>query len=278
MKTTVIDTGGGLRGIYGAGVFDRCIEKGISFDRCIGVSAGSANTASFLAGQHGRNFRFYTQYAKRADYMSASNILKKHSYLDLDYIYGVLSNSGGEDPLDYDALMKNPTEYTVVATDAESGKPFYFSKADMRQNDYGILKASCCIPIACKAYTVGEKQYYDGGVSDAIPVEYALDAGADRIVLILTRPIDADVSFDKERLCSVLLKSKYPNVSEALLKRGERFHNSIELAKKLEKDGRLIIIAPSDIGHLKTLTKDIGDLTALYERGKQDAELIKDFL
>lgn len=278
MKTTVIDTGGGLRGIYGAGVLDRCIEKGISFDRCIGVSAGSANTASFLAGQHGRNFRFYTQYAKRTDYMSASNILKKHSYLDLDYIYGVLSNSGGEDPLDYDALMKNPTEYTVVATDAESGKPFYFSKADMRQNDYGILKASCCIPIACKAYTVGEKQYYDGGVSDAIPIEYALDAGADRIVLILTRPIDADVSFDKERLCSVLLKSKYPNVSEALLKRGERFHNSIELAKKLEKDGRLIIIAPSDIGHLKTLTKDIGDLTALYERGKQDAELIKDFL
>ena len=278
MKTTVIDTGGGLRGIYGAGVLDRCIEKGISFDRCIGVSAGSANTASFLAGQHGRNFRFYTQYAKRTDYMSASNILKKHSYLDLDYIYGVLSNSGGEDPLDYDALMKNPTEYTVVATDAESGKPFYFSKADMRQNDYGILKASCCIPIACKAYTVGEKQYYDGGVSDAIPIEYALDAGADRIVLILTRPIDADVSFDKERLCSVLLKSKYPNVSEALLKRGERFHNSIELAKKLEKDGRLIIIAPSDIGHLKTLTKDIGDLKALYERGKQDAELIKDFL
>lgn len=278
MKTTVIDTGGGLRGIYGAGVLDRCIEKGISFDRCIGVSAGSANTASFLAGQHGRNFRFYTQYAKRTEYMSASNILKKHSYLDLDYIYGVLSNSGGEDPLDYDALMKNPTEYTVVATDAESGEPFYFSKADMRQNDYGILKASCCIPIACKAYTVGEKQYYDGGVSDAIPIEYALDAGADRIVLILTRPIDADVSFDKERICSVLLKSKYPNVSEALLKRGERFHNSIELAKKLEKDGRLIIIAPSDIGHLKTLTKDIGDLTALYERGKQDAELIKDFL
>lgn len=278
MNTTVIDTGGGLRGIYGAGVFDYCIENGISFGRCIGVSAGSANTASFLAGQHGRNFRFYTEYAKRSEYMSASNMMKKHSYLDLDYIYGVLSNSDGEDPLDYDALMKNPSEYTVVATDAESGEPFYFSKADIRQNDYGILKASCCIPIACKAYTVGTKQYYDGGVSDAIPIEYALDEGADRIVLILTRPIDADVSFDKEKLCSLLLRSKYPNVSAALLKRGDRFHKSIELAKELEKDGRLIIVAPSDIGHLKTLTKGIGDLTALYERGKHDAQIIKSFL
>lgn len=278
MKTTVIDTGGGLRGIYGAGVFDYCIENGISFDSCIGVSAGSANTASFLAGQHGRNFRFYTEYAKRTEYMSASNILKKHSYLDLDYIYGVLSNSDGEDPLDYDTLIKNPSEYTVVATDADSGKPVYFSKADMQQNNYDILKASCCIPVACRAYTIGTKKYYDGGISDAIPIKYALDTGADRIILILTRPLDTDVSFDKEKLCSVLLKSKYPNVSAAILKREERFYGSVELAKTLEADGRLLIVAPSDIGHLKTLTKDIGDLTSLYERGRQDAQNIKNFL
>ena len=43
MKTGVIDVGGGLRGIYGAGVFDRCMEEGVSFDCCIGVSAGAAN-------------------------------------------------------------------------------------------------------------------------------------------------------------------------------------------------------------------------------------------
>ncbi len=278
MKTTVIDTGGGLRGIYGAGIFDYCLENGIVFDHCIGVSAGSANTASFLAGQHGRNFRFYTEYAKRTEYMSASNILKKHSYLDLDYIYGVLSNSGGEDPLDYDRLIKNPSEYTVVATDAESGNPVYFSKADMQQNNYNILKASCCIPIACKAYTIGTKKYYDGGISDAIPVKYALDTKSDKTILIMTRPIDIRVSFDKEKLCSLLLKSKYPNVSAAILKRGERFYNAVALAKKLEADGRLLIVAPSDIGHLKTLTKNIGDLTSLYEHGKRDAQNIKNFL
>ena len=46
MKYGVIDVGGGLRGIYGAGVLDRCLEEDLRFDLCIGVSAGSANMTS----------------------------------------------------------------------------------------------------------------------------------------------------------------------------------------------------------------------------------------
>lgn len=50
MKTGIIDVGGGLRGIYGAGVLDRCMEEGVRFDCCIGVSAGSANMSSYVPG------------------------------------------------------------------------------------------------------------------------------------------------------------------------------------------------------------------------------------
>ena len=53
--TGIVDVGGGLRGIYGAGIFDYCMEQGIHFDYCIGVSAGSANVCSYIAGQKGRN-------------------------------------------------------------------------------------------------------------------------------------------------------------------------------------------------------------------------------
>ena len=60
LKIGVVDVGGGLRGGYAAGVFDRLTEENIYFDVCIGVSAGSANCASFLAGQKGRNYPFYT--------------------------------------------------------------------------------------------------------------------------------------------------------------------------------------------------------------------------
>lgn len=64
VKTAVVDVGGGLRGIYAAGVLDRCLDDGIHFDIGIGVSAGSANVASYLAGQKGRNYHFYVEYSR----------------------------------------------------------------------------------------------------------------------------------------------------------------------------------------------------------------------
>ena len=66
MKTAVIDVGGGMRDVYGSGVFDFCLDNGIGFDYCIGISAGSANISSYLAGQKGaRSRRFYDVYSFR---------------------------------------------------------------------------------------------------------------------------------------------------------------------------------------------------------------------
>ena len=134
MKIGVIDVGGGLRGVYAAGVFDRFIEEDIHFDVCIGVSAGSANCASFLAGQKGRNYPFYTEYPFRKEYMSVRNLLHKGCYLDLNYIYSELSNAGGENPLDCAALLGSQSDYYAVATNAVTGEARYFTKNDISQD------------------------------------------------------------------------------------------------------------------------------------------------
>ena len=139
MKLGIIDVGGGLRGIYGAGVLDRCMEEGVQFDCCIGVSAGAANMCSYVAGQHGRNKPFYQEYSFRKEYMSLGNLLHKHSYLDLEYVYGTLSIAGGENPLDYEALVRSPAELVMVAEQAETGDARYFTKADLHQDDYRPL-------------------------------------------------------------------------------------------------------------------------------------------
>ena len=91
---------------------------------------------TFQAGQRGRNFRFYDTYAFRKDYMSFRNFLRIGSYVDLQYIYGTLSNSDGEDPVDYEAFMSNPAELEIVATDARTGKPVYFNKRDIRKDRF----------------------------------------------------------------------------------------------------------------------------------------------
>ena len=121
-KIGIVDVGGGFRGIYAAGVLDYCIEQGIPFDLGIGVSAGSANLISYMAGQNLRNFSFYADYSMRPEYMGLGNFLRRGNYIDLDYVYGTLSNSNGENPLDYDAVMRNPMEFLVVAAEAETGR------------------------------------------------------------------------------------------------------------------------------------------------------------
>ena len=160
MKTGLVDVGGGMRGIYAAGVLDFCLERHIAFDCCIGVSAGSANVASFLAGQKGRNFRYYTQYSLRKEYMGMGNFVRLHNYVNLQYSYGALSNSDGEDPLDYAAMRENPAQFLIVAEEAVSGKPHYFTKDDIRQDDYRVLMASSTLPGVNRPFEIGGTLYY----------------------------------------------------------------------------------------------------------------------
>jgi len=279
MTIGCIDVGGGLRDIYGAGVFDYLLDEGIYFDHCIGVSAGSANGASYAARQRGRNKDFYLDYTLRKEAMSAENFFKNGSYLDLSYIYGELSNEKGESPLDYQALKTSTTRLTVVATNAETGRARYFNQYDdVRPDDFKIIMASSCLPLVCKPVSVYNTPYFDGGISDPVPIEKALHFGCDKIVLILTKPMDAEVRRLRNEVSSRLLKSKYPAVSAAIDGMAEKYAEGLKKALELQEEGRLLIVAPDDIFGMKTLTKDLDKLSALYEKGYADAAKIKAFL
>lgn len=278
MKTGVIDVGGGMRASYGAGVFDWCMDNGIRFDYCIGVSAGSANIVSYLAGQRGRNYRFYTEYDLRDECMSLKNYVRTRNFVDLEYAYGKLSNTGGEYPLDFNAALANPAEFKIVATDAFSGRPRYFDKTDMSLDDYGAIKASSCVPGVNRPYYVYGNGYYDGGISDPIPVEKCLDAGCDKVVLVLTRPRDFERDPKKDAPVAAMIRREFPKASESMSKRALIYNTELWLAKQYEAKGRLLIVAPDDIGGMKTLTRDPEMIDLLYRKGYTDASAIEEFL
>lgn len=278
MKTGVVDVGGGLRGIYAAGVFDRCMEDGVLFDLGIGVSAGSANIMAYIAGQKKRNYVFYTEYTQRKEYMSAKNFLLKHSYLDLDYVYGTLTNSDGEYPLDYEAFMKCPMEYIAVATDARTGKPKYFGKKDTRQDDYSILKASCAIPGVCHPYKVDGVPYYDGALGDTIPVKKALSMGCGKVVLVLTKPRDTIREPGKDNFFAKMIGGRYPDAALRLRHRAQQYNAGVAFTKRLEQEGKALIVAPEDTCGVDTLTKDPQKLKLLYQRGYEDGAAIAPFV
>ncbi|WP_163427999.1 patatin-like phospholipase family protein [Eubacterium pyruvativorans] len=275
----IIDTGGGLRDIFGAGVLDYCMEHQICFDYALGVSAGSANLVAYIAGQEGRNVHFYTEYARRKEYMSRENFFRKKNYVDLDYVYGTLSNDGGENPVDWQAYENNPIPFVVVATDAETGKPRYFTGEDIHPNDLGIIKASCTLPVVNTPRRIRGVPYYDGGVADPVPIRHALEDGCRKIVLILTKPYDyVRTSTFTVKFGARVVGRRYPAVRKALLHRAEAYNQSVAEAKKLEKQGRVLILAPNDISGLSTLTVDVDKQMALYEEGYRKAAGIRAFL
>ncbi|MBQ8306429.1 MAG: patatin family protein [Blautia sp.] len=274
----IIDVGGGLRGIYGAGVLDYCMDNGISFDYCAGVSAGAANLCSYLAGQRGRNYHFYTEYAFRKEYMSLKSFLKSGSYINLEYVYGTLSNRDGENPLDYEAMKNCGKIFKIVATNARTGRPKYFNLKDLKQDDYGPVKASSCVPIVNRPYVIGGVPYFDGGLTDPIPVRKALKDGCEKVVVVLTRPVDFYRNPKKDvRMARLLLKS-YPNSARALARRSAYYNRSLELCKEYQRDGKVLIVAPADIGGMSTLTRNQEAIEMMYREGLKDARAIESFL
>lgn len=277
-KIGIVDVGGGFRGIYANGVLDRCFEEGIDFDLGIGVSAGSANLTSFIARQPGRNYQFYTVYGLRPQYAGLRNFLRKGSFLDLDYAYSTLSDSTGEYPIDYEAFQRNPMELVVVATEAETGNAKYFDKTDISFDNLDILKASSAIPGVCKPYFIDGVPYFDGALGDPVPVVKAFEMGCDKVVVLLTKPRDtvrtpgSDVRFAK------MIKRAYPNAAAAFMKRADNYNKGVEIAKQLEREGKVLIVAPDDTCGVSTLTRKADLLKALYAKGRNDAPKVFDFL
>lgn len=275
----VIDVGGGLRDIFGAGIFDWCMEHGVNFDYGIGVSAGSANITSYISRQHGRNISFYADYPQRREYMGWGNFLRHRSFINLQYIYGTLTNEGGENPIIWERFSQDKMPIKIVASNALTGRAHYFDKSDIHHNDFRPIMASCNVPIVDRPFVIDGVPYYDGGICDPVPIDRALSDGCTEFILILTKPRDLIRTSEKDsREAALFLKHKYPKLAAALVNRAVTYNNGVAYAKRLEKEGKCLILAPTDIGNLKTLTIDRDMQMDLYRQGREEAEKIPAFL
>ena len=264
----VVDVGGGMRGVYGAGVFDYCMEHDISFYYCAGVSAGSANVSAYAADQRGRNYRYYTNYAFRPEYMSLRNFITKGSYLDLDYVYGELSNSDGEDPLDFKMMVRSGKKLVIVTTDAETGEAVYFGIGDMAQDDYAPVKGSSCVPVICKPYPVKGRLMLDGGMSDSIPLRFMNAKGHEKNVVVLTRPRDY-IKGASNTVIPGLLMSRYPAMLDAMNNRHAMYRCQREYVFAQEAAGRAFVICPDAALDMKHTEHDPVKLKAAYDEGRR---------
>ena len=120
MKTGIVVEGGGMRGIYAAGVLDVLLEHGIKADGLVGVSAGAIHGCSFVAGQAGRSIRYNLKYCRDPRYMSFRSLVMTGDLVGNEFCYHELPER--LDPFDNDAFEASLMEFYATCTDVETGK------------------------------------------------------------------------------------------------------------------------------------------------------------
>ena len=90
--------------------------------------------------------------------------------------------------------------------------------------------------------------------------------------------MNAEVKRLRNDVVGRVLRTKYPAVASALETANDKYIEGLKYAIELQDDGKMLIVAPDDILGMKTLTKDVQKLNALYEKGYADAAAIKTFI
>jgi len=281
MKTGLVLEGGALRTIYSAGVCDALLDHNIPLpDYVVGVSAGIAYGVSYLSQQKRRNLKLVTTYANDPRYMSKRNLLdpRNKAYFGLKFVYETIPNQLL--PFDYDAFEAYPGTVEAVVTNLATGQAEYHA-VPRRDCPNQQLIASCALPLLFPSIELDGQPYMDGGCADPIPWKRAIDAGCDRVVVVLTRERD----YLKEPTGSLRLIEqkyrKYPAFLETMRAQAERYNACREDLFAEEVKGNILVIAPEDTLGCSRTERDLETLRALWQSGYFDgrraAENIRSF-
>ena len=245
-------------------------------DYTVGVSAGMAYGVSYLSRQSRRNLQLLMHYADDPRYMGWRNLIdpRNRSYFGLRFAYETIPNELV--PFDYEAFEAYPGQAEAVVTNLLTGQPEY-RPVPRRDEKFLLLQATCAMPVLFRPIRLdGGIPYLDGGCSDAIPWRHALDAGCDRVVVVLTR--ERSYRKEPEKLMPLFrqLYRRYPAFVEDLRTRAERYNRCREELFALEAEGKVLVIAPADTRGFSRTERDLHKILALWQDGYFDGRRAAD--
>ncbi len=268
-KVGLVLEGGSMRGLYTAGVIDVFMDEGIEIDGIIGVSAGALFGPNYFSKQRGRVVRYTKRFCRDLRNMSMASFLLTGNVINRKFAFYDVTTK--HDIFDNETFMKYNTGYYATATNVETGKPEYLEMTDVLK-DMEILRATSAIPLLSRIVKIDGKKYLDGGASDSIPVQKCKEMGYDKIIVVLTRPME----YRKQPLHKAVLKltklryRKYPAFVKTMEKRYEMYNRTVETVVEMEKRGEIFVVRPSEPILVKTIERNPEKLQAVYELGMKD--------
>ena len=185
---TLILEGGSLRCAFTAGVMDALLLLGpLKFDRIYGISAGSMVMATYLSGHYKHFYRISRDLVEDGTFIRFSSAWSKEGLMNLSHLRAHVMRHA---PLDLDALgvAQETTQAIVVTTHLETGEPRYIEPQGRDWMD--ALVASSSLPMVTRGKVKFRGEWmFDGGYSDPLPLDKALDMGGRHILVVRTRPM-----------------------------------------------------------------------------------------
>ena len=271
MKTGLVLEGGGMRGLFTAGVLDVMMERDIKVDGIVGVSAGACFGCNYVSKQPGRILRYNVNMTKEPRYMGLRPLLSTGNLMNPEFAYHTLPDE--IDIFDKDTFNKSSVEYHVVCTDVLTGEPVYKHLTPPVDYDFmEWLRASSALPLVSIPVELEGRQLLDGGMSDSIPLKYFQNLGYKHNIVILTQP----KGFTKKRtklmpLFHTLMR-KYPAVIEVMNRRHIMYNAQLEYLAQEEKAGRITVIAPDDTLPIGRTEQNVEKMKRVYQMGREAAE------
>ena len=269
-KTALVVEGGGMRGIFCAGVLDVFLENRFDpFDLYIGVSAGACNLASHLAGQQGRNYWIYTNMMTRPEFISMKKFITGGHYMDLDYLWRAIDV---EYPLSVNEIIKRKkNDFTIVGTVVGTGTAAYLRPRAETCSE--ALKASSAVPLLYRGFLeIDATPLVDGGVADPIPAREAYRRGARTIVVMRTRPAVFRKHKGLENHVSAFATRRWPQLSAAVREQAATYGRCMDFIETPPPGVTVLQIAPGTTLRTGRTTQDMALLREDYERGRRHGE------
>ena len=270
--------GGTFRTIFTAGILDALMEEGIRMPYVVAVSAGAINATSYISNQPKRTLRVLTTYRNDKRYMGIRNIWREKSIFGLDFACNVIPNQ--LDLFDWDTYYQYPGKAEFGVTNAVTGEIEYIDALTMDKKCM-LLRASCAIPLLLPEINLGGKSYFDGALTDPIPIKRAMEQGFKKHVIISTRPAGyVKKQGSKSKIAIKWLARRYPNLVKCMQQRVAGYNEILAFCHKLESEGAALIFKPDYA--LNDFEKNVPKIHQNYQMGYQQAKTrmkeIKDFL
>lgn len=260
--------GGGMKAAYANGVLTAFERAGYApFDIVAGTSAGGALAAWFSAGQ--AEFAEGTwNYARDRRIMDLWRFYSgRGPFLDHEALLDIVYEK--EMPIDQAAIQRCKHAVIVNASCVETGETVH---VDLRHEPIiPWLKATGRLPLASGHPVLIEGRHYlDGGITEHLPTEWAVQQGCTRITAIVNKP--PGYTTGDNRFLTALAARRYPKLADGIRGHQKLKEDSLHFLDHPPRGIKIQTIRPARFTGLHRLSRDLDVIRGGIEQGRRDGE------